>query len=207
MEFPPSKWKVLPADDFETAIPRAGSRSDGPDQAKWKSDEPLESGNRWLADLGRKGQPVFLHPTGLGLQVDTGQSATRSGGPTTSGIRRNMTTNDWADISDLIKANELTITDESKEAVENPWSWRPWPGSQTMTRTRPAGDGQSVPPRRTSWKSICKAYLDPSTGWPGSWASNGTVNPATSFSCNTLKTNLRPTPPPHTAASTSIKME
>ena len=75
------------------------------------------------------------------------------------GIRRNMTTSPWQDISALLLANELTVTDEGGQPVENQTIIKKIKHCPPGPLTLRALDGQCASARRADWRYSCSVCL------------------------------------------------
>ncbi len=118
MEFPPSEWFVFPSIDFGTGQAR----------------NPGELGAELLLQVRPNGRAVDHWRLALGgskiVEVDFYLSSIVSAAASLPRwrlswqiwageiqIRRNMTSSAWVDLLELIKANEVQVTDEAGEPV------------------------------------------------------------------------------------------
>ena len=120
MEFHPAEWNVFPADDFETAIPPGTGELEVEVMAQIRPNGRVM--DHWRVATG--GSRILDAKASLASFIPLASAyrwtVSYQKWPADLGIKRNMTTSEWADFSDLLKANELTVSDENREAVENP---------------------------------------------------------------------------------------
>jgi len=120
MDFPPSEWLILPAEDFETATARdpgdlglevlVQMRPNGRIMDHWR----IAVGGSKILEVKVKLSDILPAVAELPAVMMTYQKW-----PAEIEIRRNMTTSAWADITDLLTANEVHLATAEGDVVEN----------------------------------------------------------------------------------------
>ena len=120
MEFPPENWDIFEAEEFETAIARgpgdAGvelmvqARPNGRVVDHWR----LVTGGVRILDAKFKLNHLMVAAAGLPAWTVSIQKW-----PADIELRRNMTTSNWTDLTDMLTANQVTVANNEGEPVRN----------------------------------------------------------------------------------------
>ena len=120
MEFPPAEWPIFEAEDFYTALVRfpgdytaevmAQVRPNGRIMDNWR----IATGGSSILDVSAELASIIPAAAALPKVVFNYQMW-----PADIDIRRNMATSPWVDFQSLLTANQVTVTDEEGDMLEN----------------------------------------------------------------------------------------
>jgi len=120
MEFPPENWDLFKAEEFETAIARSPgdvgvelmvqARPNGRVVDHWR----LVTGGVRILDAKVKMAHMMVAAAGL-----PAWSISLQKWPADIELRRNMTTSNWTDLTDMLTSNEVTVANGEGEPVAN----------------------------------------------------------------------------------------
>ena len=173
----PGKWFISDAGEFDTARPRAASECCMEVMAQVRANGRVME--HWR--IATRGTAL------LKVSIDLATIIPALGElpkctllyemwPADLGIRRNMTTSPWQDISALLLANELTVTDEGGQPVENQTIIKKIKHCPPGPLTLRALDGQCASARRADWRYSCSVCLLQLPHWVPNRSSKGNLN-------------------------------
>ena len=119
MEFPPTTWFIFDAGEFETARPRAAAELGIEVMAQVRPNGRVM--DHWRVSTG--GTALLKAAIDMAFIIPATAALPRCSlayemWPADIGIRRNMTTSAWIDVTTLLAANEVTAMDETGQPVD-----------------------------------------------------------------------------------------